>query len=64
MRPGDKKPAGNTGCIAKGSAEAWGHFCPPKPYSPVSIDGHNSRAVKDRSIQWEDYVPKNHYEEE
>ena len=51
---GIKKPAGNTDRIAKGFAEAWVHFYPSKPYLPVSIDGPNSRAVTDRSIQWED----------
>ena len=54
MWPDDEKAAENTCRIVKDFEEVWAHFCPPKPYSPVSIDGHNSRAVKDRSIQWED----------
>ena len=38
MWPDDEKAAENTCCIVKGFEEVWAHFCPPKPYLPLSTD--------------------------
>ena len=38
MWPDDEKAAENTCCIVKDFEEVWAHFCPPKPWLPVSTD--------------------------
>lgn len=39
MCPDKKRPTENTCCIVKGLDAVWAHFCPSKPYLPLSIDG-------------------------
>ncbi len=48
MCPGKEGPAGNTCRISKGRDAAWAHFCPAKPYLPLSIDGTRC-AAKERA---------------
>ena len=39
MCPEKKRPTENTCCIVKGLDAVWAHFCPSKPYLPLSSDG-------------------------
>ena len=43
MCPDKKRPAENTCRIVKGLDAVWAHFCPSKPYLPLSIDGRKHR---------------------